>query len=190
MQIHITNGKGSKERLVPASPRLLEELREYWKLQRPGNYLFPGKTADVPLSGTTVQKACKAAVAKAGITKDVTPHTLRHSYATGMLEAGVDLLTISKLLGHSSFVTTTIYLHVRRQHFDRLPSPIDWLPVRQCPQWAERPEAPATPDTGTPRPTPSTAENAVEEDLHQPPPVQPQRRTSGRQTPKRRRGRE
>ncbi len=59
---------------------------------------------------------------------------LRHSYATSMLEAGVDLLTISKLLGHSSFVTTMIYLHVRRQHFDRSPSPIDWLPVRQCPQ--------------------------------------------------------
>ena len=75
-QIHITNGKGRKERIVPASPRLLQELREYWKLQRPGNYLFPGKTADVPLSGTTVQKACKVAVAKAGITKAVSPHTL------------------------------------------------------------------------------------------------------------------
>ena len=107
-----------------------------------------------------------------------------------MLEAGVDLLTISKLLGHSSFVTTMIYLHVRRQHFDRSPSPIDWLPARQCPQWAERPEAPATPDIGTSRPTPSTAENVVEEELHQPPVASPQRRTSGRQTPKRRRGRE
>jgi len=79
MQIRITNGKGSKERIVPVSPRLIEELREYWKLQRPGNYLFPGKTADVPLSGTTVQKACKPAAVKAGITKNVTPHTLRHS---------------------------------------------------------------------------------------------------------------
>ncbi len=107
-QIRITNAKGGKERVVPVSPRLLRELREYWKLQRPGNYLFPGKTADVPLSATTVQKACKLAVAKAGITKQTTPHTLRHSYATGMLEAGVDLLTISKLLGHSSFVTTMI----------------------------------------------------------------------------------
>jgi integrase len=188
-QIRITNGKGSKERLVPASPRLLEELREYWKLQRPGNYLFPGKTADVPLSGTTVQKACKPAAAKAGITKHVTPHTLRHSYATGMLEAGVDLPTISKLLGHSSFVTTMIYLHVRRQHFDRSPSPIDWLPARQSPQWAERSEPPATPDTGTPKPTPPTPENATEETHHQPPPTPPQRRTSGRQTRKRRRHR-
>ena len=174
---------------MPASPRLLEELREYWKLQRPGNYLFPGKSPDVPLSGTTVQKACKLAVAKAGIIKDVTPHTLRHSYATGMLEAGVDLLTISKLLGHSSFVTTMIYLHVRRQHFDRSPSPIDWLPVRQCPQWAERPEASEIRETGTAPSTPSTAENAVEEQFHQRSAAPPQRRTSGRRTPRRRRGR-
>jgi len=107
-----------------------------------------------------------------------------------MLEAGVDLLTISKLLGHSSFVTTMVYLHVRRQHFDRSPSPIDWLPVRQCPQWAERPEASETHPTGTAQSTPSTAENAVEKQLHQRSPAPPQRRTSGRQTPKRRRGRE
>ena len=121
----------------PASPRLLDELREFWKLNRPSNYIFPGKTSDVPISSTTIQKALKVAVAKAGIKKPVTPHTLRHSWATGMLEAGVDLLTISKILGHASFVTTMIYLHVRRQHFDRTPSPIDWLPVRQCPKWAE-----------------------------------------------------
>ncbi len=137
-QIRVTSGEGRKERRVPASPRLLTALREYWKIHRPSNYLFPGKSLDVPLSSATVQKACKLAVALAGIKKSgVTPHTLRHSFATGLLEAGVDLLTISKLLGHSSFITTMIYLHVRRQHFDRSPSPIDWLPVRQCPQWAE-----------------------------------------------------
>ena len=196
-QIRITNGKGRKERVVPVSPRLLQELREYWKLQQPRNYLFPGKTPDVPLSGTTIQKACKLAVAQAGITKQTTPHTLRHSYATGMLEAGVDLLTISKLLGHSSFITTMIYLHVRRQHFDRSPSPIDWLPVRQCPQWAERPEAPSakTPDTSTPPSTPPVTEHTVEEEsprIQTPPrPTPPQRRTSGRRPSKRpRRGRE
>jgi len=137
-QIRITCGKGNKERRVPASPRLLEALRAYWKVHRPSNYLFPGKTPDVPLSSATIQKACKLSVATARITKPATPHTLRHSYATGMLEAGVDLLVISKLLGHSSFITTMIYLHVRQQHFDRAPSPLDWLPVRQCPQWAER----------------------------------------------------
>lgn len=137
-QIHIRQGKGRKARMVPASPRLLESLRQYWKIDKPKDYLFPGKAPSNPLSSATIQKACKLAAAKAGITKPaVTPHTMRHSWATGMLEAGVDLLTISKLLGHSSFVTTMVYLHVRRQHFDRSPSPLDWLPVRQCPQWAQ-----------------------------------------------------
>jgi hypothetical protein len=106
-------------------------LRDYWKQVRSPKYLFPGKTFDVPLSSTTIQKTCKAAVQKAGILKNVTPHTLRHSYATGLLEAGVDLLTISRLLGHKSFSTTMIYLHVRRPHLQSTPSPIDWLPVRQ-----------------------------------------------------------
>ncbi|GIW83310.1 MAG: putative integrase/recombinase y4qK [Gemmatales bacterium] len=149
-QLTIRHGKGRKARVVPASPRLLEALRTYWKIDRPRDFLFPGKTPDSPLSSATVQKACKLAVAKAAITKPaVTPHTLRHSWATGMLEAGVDLLTISKLMGHSSFVTTMVYLHVRRQHLDRSPSPIDWLPVRQCPRWAEpRQDDPPTKSNG------------------------------------------
>lgn len=165
-QIRINEGKGRKDRIVPASPKLLEELREYWKKYRPKDYLFPGKTPDVPLSSATIQKACKMAAAFAGISKVISPHVLRHSYATGMLEAGVDVLTISKLLGHSSFITTMIYLHVRRQHFDRSPSPLDWLPTRQCPQWAERREPnqpmegrllPTLPAT-TPPPTPAELE--------------------------------
>ena len=136
--IRIASGKGSKERLVPASPRLLDELRKYWKLHRPSNYLFPGKTPDVPLSSATVQIACKLAVNNAKIRKTgVSPHTLRHTFATSMLEAGVDLLTISKLLGHASFVTTMIYLHVRRPNFERAPSPLDWMPTRQCPKWID-----------------------------------------------------
>jgi len=183
-QIRICCGKGSKERIVPASPRLLGELREYWKLTRPGNYLFPGKTPDVPLSSATVQKAYKLALAKAGINKAATPHTMRHSWATGMLEAGVDLLTISKLLGHSSFVTTMIYLHVRRQHFDRSPSPIDWLPVRQCPKWAEQQEnstAAEPPDT-----PPAEDTSTASEPSPQPP---AQRRKSGRKPRKTRRPR-
>jgi hypothetical protein len=65
----------------------------------------------------------------------ISPHTLRHSFATGLLEAGVDLLTIGQLLGHRSFTSTLVYLHVRRPHLISTPSPIDWLPVRQCPQW-------------------------------------------------------
>jgi integrase len=81
-------------------------------------------------------------VQKAGILKNVTPHTLRHSYATGLLEAGVDLLTISRLLGHKSFSTTMIYLHVRRTHLGSIPSPIDWLPVRQVPRYLQNDETP------------------------------------------------
>lgn len=137
LQIHITNGKGRKERLVPISPRLLLKLREYWRQARSSNYLFPGRTPDTPLSSATIQKACKQAVRQSRILKAVTPHTLRHSYATGLLEAGVDLLTIGRLLGHRSFTTTLIYLHVRRPHLDRAPSPIDWLPIRQCPKWVQ-----------------------------------------------------
>ncbi len=143
--------KRRKERLVPISPRLLHELREYWKADRPSNYLFPGKTEDVPLSSATVQKACKLAAALAGIHKSVTPHTLRHSYATGLLEAGVDLLTISRLLGHSSFLTTMVYLHVRRPHLESTPSPLDWLPVRQCPRWLDPNQAgPSSGPSNTP----------------------------------------
>ena len=194
-QIRINLGKGSKQRLVPASPRLLNELREYWKLDRPGNYLFPGKTPDTPLSSATIQKACKLGIAKAGIRKPATPHTMRHSFATSMLEAGVDVLTISKLLGHSSFVTTMIYLHVRRQHFDRSPSPIDWLPVRQCPKWAEvnpweptlapTPEQPTVKETeACSEPTPATDRTP---DRPADEPDHPVRRTSGRKPRNKRR---
>jgi integrase/recombinase XerD len=137
MLLRVACGKGAKERLVPLSPRLLGELREYWKAVRPQRWLFPGGTQQHPMAATTVQKSCKRAARDAGITKHVTPHTLRHSYATGLLEAGVDLLTISRLLGHRSFSTTLIYLHVRRPHLESVPSPLDLLPVDQCPRWGE-----------------------------------------------------
>lgn len=139
MQLRVESGKGQKTRVVPMSPRLLHELREYWKVYRPAVYLFPGKTPDTPLQPTTIQKMFKVAAKEAGILKDVTPHTLRHSYATGLLEAGVDLLMISRLLGHASFSTTMIYLHVRTLHLGSAPSPIDWLPIRQLPGWLQPP---------------------------------------------------
>jgi site-specific recombinase XerD len=137
MQLCVARGKGNKQRLVPLSPRLLTELRTYWKEYRPGQYLFPGKTADRPYASTSIQKGIKGAAKRAKIQKNVTPHVLRHSYATGLLEAGVDILTISRLLGHSSFVTTMRYLHVRRPHLQSTPSPLDWLPVRQLPMWQQ-----------------------------------------------------
>jgi integrase/recombinase XerD len=141
MQLRVMHGKGAKQRLVPISPRLLEALRNYWREYRPETLLFPGKDQSTPLSGTTMQKACKAAAREAGLSPAISPHTLRHSFATGLLEAGVDVLTIGQLLGHSSFLTTMVYLHVRRPHLQSTPSPIDWLPVRQCPRWLEPPEA-------------------------------------------------
>lgn len=137
MQLRVACGKGRKERRIPMSPRLLAALRDYWREYRPSTYLFPGRNADVPLSGTTMQKACKSAALAAKLSPAISPHTLRHSFATGLLEAGVDLLTISQLLGHKSFTTTMIYLHVRRPHLNSTPSPIDWLPVRQCPGWQQ-----------------------------------------------------
>ncbi len=141
MQLLVAHGKGNKERLAPLSPRLLEALRYYWSETQPDSYLFPGKTGDRPLSSTIIQKCCKLAALRAKINKRVTPHTLRHSYATGLLEAGVDLLTIGQLLGHQSFSSTLVYLHVRRPHLQSTPSPLDWLPVGQCPQWM-RPRTP------------------------------------------------
>ncbi len=137
MQLKVEAGKGGKDRYVPLSPRLLTELRTYWASFKPTDFLFPGKTPDTPLNGAVIQKCCKLAAAMARITKPVTPHTLRHSYATGLLEAGVDLMAISKLLGHSSFLTTMIYLHCRQEHLGQTPSPADWLPTRQCPQWID-----------------------------------------------------
>lgn len=136
MQLRVTCGKGAKERRVPLSPRLLNELREYWKKFRPTIYLFPGRSPELPFASTTIQKVCKSAAAKAGIHRNITPHTMRHSFATHLLEAGVDLLAISRLLGHSSFSTTMKYLHVRQLHLHSVPSPADWLPVRQLPAWA------------------------------------------------------
>ncbi|MFK7817527.1 MAG: tyrosine-type recombinase/integrase [Planctomycetaceae bacterium] len=152
MQLTVSLGKGAKERRVPLSPRLLEELRSYWKTIRPPEFLFPGRDLSRPINVNSMQKVCKAAVLRSGLKKNVSPHTLRHSYATGLLEAGVDLLTISQLLGHKSFSTTMVYLHVRRTHLDSVPSPIDWLPVRQLPGWMQGPQG-TDPSPGSESPT-------------------------------------
>jgi site-specific recombinase XerD len=139
MLLRVTHGKGARQRVVPLSPRLLQELRDYGRVARPqGSWLFPAAPKfDQPISSNTIQKSCQAALKRTNIKQHVTPHTLRHSYATGLLEAGVDLLTIQRLLGHRSFTTTLIYMHVRRPHLNSIPSPLDWLPVDQCPRFAE-----------------------------------------------------
>jgi len=111
--IHVRKGKGRKERLVPLSPRLLGQLRAYWKQARPEPpYLFAASVARGPVRAVTVRKALHRAADSAGLTKRVTPHVLRHSCATHLLEAGVDVRVIQAILGHSSISTTTRYARV------------------------------------------------------------------------------
>jgi site-specific recombinase XerD len=112
MVIRVRQGKGRKDRYVPLSSTLLVSLRDYWKLYRPDTWLFPGKTPDKPLTKSSIDRICPALRRKAGIKKRVTPHTMRHCFATHLLEAGTDLRTIQLLLGHRSLNSTAVYLHV------------------------------------------------------------------------------
>ena len=127
MLLHIQSGKGQKDRLVPLSTKLLGELREWWRVRRPTTWLFPGLRNE-PLHPSGVQHACRAAAQAAGLTKHATPHTLRHSYATHLLEAGLDVRTLQKLLGHSNLATTAHYTHVTDERLQSVVSPWD-LPV-------------------------------------------------------------
>ena len=125
-------GKGQKERVVPLSPRLLTELRAYWRETRPTPWMFPGKDRHRPLNAATVQKACKRACRAAGLPR-ITPHTLRHCHATHLLEAGVDTRTIQALLGHHRIGTTALYTHVTLAGVQQVVSPLDRLPPPQGP---------------------------------------------------------
>jgi len=127
MVIHIRQSKGHRDRDLMLSPRLLTILRQYWKIQRPRPYLFPGCKPDQPISPRTVEKVCKQAAAAAGLSESVSMHTLRHSFATHLLEAGTDLRTIQILLGHSNFSTTARYLHVSTAALKSTRSPLDDL---------------------------------------------------------------
>jgi len=130
MVIHVHLGKGSQDRDVPLSPRLLETLREYWRSRKPRKYLFPGgRGPDVPLTTKAVWHVCRGAARRAGIQKKVAPHTLRHSYATHLLEAGADLHTIQLLLGHTDIKHTTVYLHLSQRHLHAVTNPLDALPI-------------------------------------------------------------
>ena len=127
--IHIRNGKGGRDRDVPLSQTLLKTLREYWCWMKPKTWLFPGYEkgwrADVPITDKVVWWACKEAARNAGIEKRVTPHLLRHSYATHLLEAGADLRTIQLLLGHVELKHTVIYLHLSQRHLQAVANPMD-----------------------------------------------------------------
>lgn len=112
MVIRIRQGKGQKDRYVPLGTTLLEELRAYWQVERPTEFLFPGSQADKPWNVVNVRQAFREAKRIAGIETACTTHTLRHSYATHCLQAGVNVGTIQKILGHASLETTATYTHV------------------------------------------------------------------------------
>jgi len=136
MVIHVRGGKGRKDRDVMLSPKLLEALREHWRgLQRkPSAWLFPGNrwhTGDTPITTKVVWNACQEAAQRAGLQKDVHPHTLRHCFATHLLEAGADLRTIQILLGHRDLKETTIYLHLSQRHLHAIASPLDSLKLQE-----------------------------------------------------------
>lgn len=133
MLIHVRQGKGGKDRQVMLSPVLLEELRAYWRFERPVHWLFPGEDPRRPLSVACVQKFCQQARRAAGLGKAATPHTLRHSFATHLLEAGTDLRLIQSLLGHRSLSTTQRYLHLAADRIPATLSPLDRLPQKEEP---------------------------------------------------------
>lgn len=128
MVIRVVQGKGNRDRYTVLSSRLLVELREYWKRYRPRTWLFPGASPDRALSDSTAQKAYNRARAAAGITKGKGIHTLRHCFATHLLEAGVDIRTIQTLLGHRCIRTTMRYLQITPAHLGTVRSPLDLLP--------------------------------------------------------------
>ena len=129
MLIRIRQGKGRRDRDVPLSPKLLETLREYWRWMKPKTYLFPGTVngsrADKPITAKMLWAACREAAQRAGITKPVHPHLLRHSYATHLLEDGADLPTLQALLGHADLKPTSIYLHLSERHLKAAGTPLD-----------------------------------------------------------------
>jgi integrase/recombinase XerD len=127
MVIRVRQGKGRKDRYVMLSPRLLDLLRRYWKAARPRTWLFPGQDPDRPIGIRTVTRACRQALEASGLGKRVTVHTLRHSFATHLLEAGTDLRTIQVLLGHRCLRTTALYTHVSTAALQATASPFDRL---------------------------------------------------------------
>lgn len=130
--IHVRDGKRGRDRFVMLSPRLLECLRQYWRKERPkGPELFPGQAPGQMVAPGTVCRALRKAVAKAGLSKRVTPHVLRHCFATHLLEGGTDIRVIQCLLGHSSIRTTTRYTQVSARHIGDTQSPLDRLPNKE-----------------------------------------------------------
>lgn len=125
MRVHVECGKGAKERYTKLSQIALQNLRKYWQKYKPKYYLFPGQKPDIPLHPRSVALVFKKALIKAGIKKPATLHTLRHSFASHLLDQDEKLHAIQKLLGHSSIKSTVIYLHVSETSLDKIISPLD-----------------------------------------------------------------
>src|SRR5580700_10472657 len=133
MVIRVEHGKGGKDRYVMLSPPLLAILRAYWRLAKPAHWLFPGRDRDRPVSTATLQAACRVAAQEAGLDKAVTVHTLRHSFATHLLEAGTDIRIIQVLLGHARLSTTARYTQVATHLIADTTSPLDRLSLMVMP---------------------------------------------------------
>ena len=133
MVMRIEHGKGGKERYGVLSAPLLSILRSYWRLTRPALYLFPGRTPDKPIEPTVLHAACRSAAAAAGLDKRVSVHVLRHSFATHLLESGVDIRIIQVLLGHENLSTTARYTRVSSHVIARTESPLDRFSLQVTP---------------------------------------------------------
>ncbi len=131
MLIHVQQGKGAKDRYTVLSQRLLTLLREYWKLQCPTDWLFPGTKAGTHIQPATIREICRDAARLAGIDKHVTPHMFRHSFATHLLENGTDTRVIQVLLGHARIDTTARYTAVTPRAIGQVKSPLDPAPKKR-----------------------------------------------------------
>jgi site-specific recombinase XerD len=128
MVLRVEPGQGQKDRDVMLSPKLLEILREWWRVSRPRHWLFPGDHPDEPITTHAVTRVCRRAQQRSGIPKSITPHSLRHAFAVHLLEAGTDVRTIQLLLGHRSLKTTAQYLCLATNTICATASPLDLLP--------------------------------------------------------------
>jgi integrase/recombinase XerD len=156
MIIHVRHGKGAKDRLVPLALRLLQELRAYWLKYRPRTWLFPGKKPDGTMTSSNVQRRLTRVLQRVGFSKPCSMHTLRHSYATHLLEAGVDVLTLKTLMGHSSLQTTARYLHISTHRLHQTPSLLDLLALPRpgvAPAWMKPAEQSTEPLPAAPSPS-------------------------------------
>jgi site-specific recombinase XerD len=133
MMIRVEEGKGAKDRYAMLSPQLLTILRGYWRLARPRQWLFPGRDESRPVDPQVLHAACRSACKAAGLAKRVTVHTLRHSFATHLLEAGTDIRIIQVLLGHSNLSTTARYTRVASTTIRNTASPLDRLCLEVVP---------------------------------------------------------